>query len=276
MVNGVGSFANSYFSPFSKNESVASKALNGLKIASYFTLVIPLAVALVWGGSALAGRVSNFFSKSNATAQKADDLASKILSPNKRTNKGKVEIQQYFSSKEQHKQFLDDTIIGMKSLVTFGDLEKSSDVLFDSSSMPEGGVEFMKGIKLGEIKFEESEKEGKFKIVNKANPSEYLEFSNRSSSRGEPRGKILQENLEAMLKEAGGEDRTLHSAITEMLTPGIGSPFYLAYKQPTAHNYPGISEEKIDAFASKVLDALIRGEGVDEERAAQMLQDVLR
>jgi hypothetical protein len=87
MMDGISRFSKGYFSPIisllTKKED--KQPLKGLKIASYFTIIIPAAVATVWGlsaaYSALRGRVQKIEPHHSPTVAKAHNVGIQALNP---------------------------------------------------------------------------------------------------------------------------------------------------------------------------------------------------
>ena len=218
------------------------------------TLIVPIAVGLVWGGSALANRLSNLFLGESTTSSKTNQVAKETLAP----------IPDAFFS---------DAISIIKSMVENQAPEQCSQTLFDSKSIPAATLQFMKTTTLSEIEFKDTDGATKFKVAKKANNEEFIEFSNRSATNGELRADLLRDKIESKRNEESGKDVTLYDAIKEFLGSILESDTYSMFEGLCKTSYPMIEKPKLDAFTLQLFELLKEGESVDVQKAKEIFQN---
>ena len=126
-------------------------------------------------------------------------------------------------------------------------LDQMKDLTFEDDGQKQNLLEnfhtelqnFAKNTPLSEVKFIEAKKSffpflqkdnSTFKIINKSNPSLSITISNRRSSAGEFRGKLLREKINNKIESMSEQERknvNLYDCILEIIKNKSNSPFYL-------------------------------------------------
>lgn len=245
MLKSIERFSINYFTP-SVECLENNKLSKRLKIISYFTLVIPIVIAFLWCSNRLFGRVKRIFISDGSVASKINQTALKQIIPKKDPT-------------------CEAAFFVAKTIFENRTVEDNYETLFDSKSVSQETIHFMKNIKLGDIQFEESENPDKFKVVRRNHPNTFIEFSNRASSAGELRANLLKYRLAKILSIEGGEHKTLYDAITEICGSVLKHPIYLHFKKAAPLLSPEINLKKLDELVVQIFDLLKKGEKVDED-----------
>ena len=236
VVKSIERLSINYFNPSAEGLE-NNKLSKCLKIISYFTLVIPIAIALLWCGNRLLGRVKKIFVGNGDTACKVNQVA----------------VKQGISKQDPTYEV---ALVLAESIFKSRTVEDNYETLFDSRSVSEENIHFMKNVKLGDIRFEKSEDPSKFKVVKRRHPNAFIELSDRTPTKGELRANILREKLAKILGVEGGECKTLYDAITEIYGSVLDHPMYLQFKKDAPLLNNEINLEKLDELVLQISETL--------------------
>jgi hypothetical protein len=116
--------------------------------------------------------------------------------------------------------------------------ENYGDTLTECKKITRNDINFMKSLKLKDMKFEDISNKTEFLLKNKKS-KEFMKFSNRDPSRNELRGRVLRDLLEKNKEQ--NPNLTLYDAISKVITT-IDSDVYKGMLHTFAYKNDGNNE----------------------------------
>lgn len=150
-------------------------------------------------------------------------------------------------------RFIQFLISTCNELVKHGSINKYITTFFNNHKTEEftqNEIDFLKGSKLGDLEYENTDDLNDFYMVNKNNNTR-LAFSNRSQTMGEIRGELLRMEIDKLRKEAG--EMNLYEALSKIAAECKDMKVYSAMASRSNFNID-ISTDIYQNFIQKMID----------------------